>query len=83
MKKHDSRQPVMLEGLSVEIRKDDDRSFARALRMFSKKVQEAGLLKECRDRMFFESGAEKRVKAKKAAKKRQLKKQEVLPKRQY
>lgn len=77
MSKHDNRFPVTINGLSVEIRKDDERSFTRALRTFSKKVQEDGLLRDYRDRMHFESGTEKRVKAKKAARKRQLKKQET------
>lgn len=83
MKKHDNRFPVTLDGLSVSIYKDDDRSFNRALRTFNKKVQEDGLLKECRDRMYFEKDSEKRVRAKKAARKRWLKKQELSEKNRY
>lgn len=83
MKKHDNRYPVTVEGLSVSIHKDDDKSFARALRTFSKKVQDDGLLRDCRDRMHFESGPDKRTKAKKAARKRLLKQIEQADQHRY
>lgn len=83
MKNHDNRFPVTVSGLSVSIHRDDERSFARALRTFSKKVQEDGLLKDCRDRMHYESGSERRTKAKKAARKRWLKKQEQMDQNRF
>lgn len=43
-------------GLSVEVRHDD---FNRALRTWSKKVQESGLIKEIKDRMSYEPPAVK------------------------
>lgn len=76
MKKQDNRHPVIVEGVSVSIHKDDDRSFDKALRTFKKKVQESGLIKECRDRMYFEPHSEKRRKGKKMARKRTLKRLE-------
>lgn len=54
-------------GLAVEVRNDD---FSRALRTWSKKVQDTGLLKEVKDRMSFESPAVKKQRLKKQARKR-------------
>ena len=54
-------------GLTVEVRNDD---FGRALRTWSKKVQDAGLLKEVKDRMAYEKPAIARQRLKKQARKR-------------
>lgn len=54
-------------GLSVEVRHDD---FNRALRTWSKKVQESGLIKEIKDRMSYEPPAVKKQRLKKQARKR-------------
>ena len=54
-------------GLSVEVRGED---FGRALRTWSKKVQDTGLLKEVKDRMSFEKPAVARQRLKKQARKR-------------
>jgi len=57
----------------------------KALRKFKKKVLESGLLKELRDREFYEKPTTRRKKAKSAAKNRWRKKldSESLPKRMY
>jgi small subunit ribosomal protein S21 len=57
-------------GLTVEVRGDD---INKALRMFKKKVTEAGILQELRDREFYEKPTTKRKKAKAAARARWLK----------
>jgi len=51
-------------GLTVEVRNGD---FTKALRIFKKKVQEAGILQEVREREFYEKPCEKRNRKKKAA----------------
>lgn len=55
------------QGLTVEVRNDD---FGRALRTFSKRVQDEGLLKEVKDRMSFEKPAVRKQRIKKQARKR-------------
>ena len=60
------------DGLTVEVRGDD---FAGALRRFKKKVQEAGIIQEVRDRQEYVKPSIKRAKAKKAGRARWLKKQ--------
>lgn len=55
------------QGLTVEVRNDD---FGRALRTFSKKVQDSGILKEVKDRMSYEKPAVERQRMKKQARKR-------------
>lgn len=54
-------------GLTVEVRGED---FGRALRTWSKKVQDSGLLKEVKDRMAFEKPAVAKQRLKKQARKR-------------
>lgn len=54
-------------GLVVEVRNDD---FGRALRTWSKKVQDTGLLKEVKERMSYEKPAVKKQRMKKQARKR-------------
>jgi ribosomal protein S21 len=60
----DGKKP---RGLTVEVRNDD---FGRALRTFSKKVQDSGLLKEVKDRMAYEPPTVLRQRLKKQARKR-------------
>ena len=69
-----NRKPVG-DGLTVEVRGDD---FAGALRRFKKKVQEAGIIQEVRDRQEYIKPSIKRAKAKKAGRARWLKKQAKL-----
>jgi len=59
-------------GLTVEVRNGD---FNGALRRFKKKVQEAGIIQEIRDRKEYVKPSEKRAKAKAAGRARWLKKQ--------
>ena len=60
----DSRR---VRGLVVEVRNDD---FGRALRTWSKKVQDSGLLKEVKDRMSYEKPAVLKQRLKKQARRR-------------
>lgn len=62
-------------GLTVEVRNGD---FNKALRIFKKKVQEAGIIQEVRDRQQYEKPSAVRKKAKAAGRKRWLKKMETL-----
>jgi ribosomal protein S21 len=63
------------QGISVEVRGDD---VGRALRTWSKKVQDNGLLKEVKDRMSYEKPAVERQRMKKQARKRWEKKVEEM-----
>ncbi|HEY6438075.1 MAG TPA: 30S ribosomal protein S21 [Ignavibacteriaceae bacterium] len=54
-------------GITVEVRGDD---FGRALRTWSKKVQDSGILKEVKDRMAYEKPAVAKQRMKKQARKR-------------
>lgn len=67
-------------GINVEVR---DGNFDRAIKIFSKKVQESGLLREIREREHFTKPTVKRKQAKAAARKRWLKKkQQSMPEAQ-
>ena len=63
------------KGLCVEVRNGD---FNKALRLFKKKVQDAGIVQEIRDRQAYEKPSETRKKAKAAGRKRWLKKMQTL-----
>lgn len=60
-------------GLSVEVRGTDDKAFDRAFRIFNKKCQTEGLVKEVRARQYYVKPAEKKRLAQKAARQRHLK----------
>lgn len=62
----------IVEGLTVTVRNGD---FAGALRKFKKKVQEAGVIQELRERQHYEKPSAKRKKAKAAGIARWKKKQ--------
>ena len=62
-------------GLKVEVRNGD---FNAALRRFKKKVQEAGIIQEVRERKEYVKPSTKRAKAKAAGRARWLKKQAKL-----
>ena len=73
----------MNDGCRVEVRNDDING---ALRRFKKKVQEAGIIQEVRDRQEFVKPSKKRAKAKKAGIarwKKQLSKDEINTPRLY
>ena len=59
------------KGLCVEVRNGD---FNKALRLFKKKVQEAGIIQEVRERQQYVKPSEVRKKAKAAGRARWLKK---------
>ena len=58
-------------GLTVEVRNGD---FTKALRIFKKKVQEANIIQDYRERQEYVKPSEKRAKAKAAGRARLLKK---------
>lgn len=64
-----------IQGLTVEVRNGD---FNGALRRFKKKVQEAGIIQELRERQHYVKPSEIRKKAKAAGRARWLKKQRKL-----
>jgi len=61
----------MIKGLSVEVRNGD---FNGALRRFKKKVQEAGIIQELRERQEYVKPSERRKREKAAGRARWLKK---------
>ena len=69
---NDNRYTPSTGGLTVEVRNGD---FNGAMRRFKKKVQEAGIIQEVRDRQEYVKPSIKRAKAKKAGRARWLKKQ--------
>lgn len=64
------------QGLQVFVRDGED--ISKALRKLKKKVENAGILKEIRDRQYYVKPSEKRRKAKKAGVMRWKKKQREL-----
>jgi len=62
-------------GIFVEVRGDD---FGRALRTWSKKVQDSGLLQEVKERMAYEKKAVEKQRLRKQARKRWERKVEEL-----
>ena len=69
--KYRNQNETQYKGLTVEVRNGD---FNGALRRFKKKVQEAGIIQEIRERQAYEKPSEKRKKAKAAGRARWLKK---------
>lgn len=69
-------QEYQKQGLVVHLREGED--INRALRKLKKKIENAGLLKELRDRQYYEKPSEKRRKAKKAGVMRWKKRQREL-----
>ena len=63
-------------GLKVVVG-DGEKAFEKALRTFNKKVQGSGLLRELRDREFYEKPSIKRKREKDVARKREQKKNEM------
>ena len=59
-------------GVSVKV---EDGRFERAIRLFNKKTQEEGIIKEVRSREFYEKPTAKRKREKAMARKRWIKKQ--------
>ena len=75
MRNNNGNKNEFAKGLHVEVRGDD---FNKALRIFKKKVTEAGIIQEVRDRQQYIKPSEVRKRAKAAGRKRWLKKQEKM-----
>ena len=70
-----NNQDQQISGLSVEVRNGD---FNKALRLFKKKVQEAGIIQEVRERQEYVKPSERRKKAKAAGRSRWPTKQQKI-----
>ena len=73
-RKYNDVKNTGVTGRKVEVRDD----FNRALRVFSKKIQDSGMLRELRDRMHYEPNCIANTRMKKAARKRWEKKVEGM-----
>lgn len=71
---HGSKNGNMIKGRNVEVRDD----FGRALRIFTKKIQDTGMLREVKERMHYEPKCTVTTRMKKAARKRWEKKVENM-----
>ena len=71
-KRNNYQKKTQPEGLTVEVRNGD---FNGALRRFKKKVQDAGIIQELRERTHYVKPSEKRARAKAAGIARWKKKQ--------
>lgn len=70
-----SKIPTLpVPGVSVDVR---DGNINKALRIFNKKVQDEGIIREVREREFFEKPSVVKKRKKEIARKRWLKKQEA------
>lgn len=79
---YQNKERIICKGNSVTVVNDN---VEKALRKFKKKVLESGLLRDLRDREFYEKPTTARKRAKSAAKNRWKKKMdaEALPKKLY
>ena len=75
MRRNNRNNEQIVKGLAVEVRNGD---FNGAMRRFKKKVQEAGIIQEIRERQHYVKPSEVRKKAKAAGRARWLKKQRKL-----
>jgi len=75
-KKNEFDVTTVCPGLKVTVQGDDERAFTRALRIFNKKVQDSRLLRDLRDREFFEKPSIVRKRKKAIAVKREEKRRE-------
>lgn len=62
----------IINGLRVEVYNGN---FEKAMRQFKKKVQNAGIIQEVRDRQYYETPSEKRQRTMNAAKRRAQKRE--------
>lgn len=60
-------------GISVTVRGNSPADFAKAMRKFKRKVADSGIIKEIRDREYYQKPSDKKREAKKAARIRMLK----------
>lgn len=75
MRNNNYNKDSIKTGLTVEVRNGD---FNKALRLFKKKVQEAGIIQEVRERQEYVKPSEQRKRAKAAGRARWLKKQRTM-----
>jgi len=75
-RKDNRQQQPRPQGLQVFVRDGED--INKALRKLKKKIEQAGIIKEIRDRQYYQKPSEKRRKAKKAGIMRWKKKQREL-----
>ena len=75
LRKNNNRDQQQKTGLTVEVRNGD---FNGALRRFKRKVQEAGIIQEVRDRQEYTKPSTKRARAKAAGIARWKKKQRTM-----
>ena len=75
-RKDNRQQQSRPQGLQVFVRDGED--INKALRKLKKKIEQAGIIKEIRDRQYYQKPSEKRRKAKKAGIMRWKKKQREL-----
>ena len=73
-RRHDrNKEKEIGKGIYVEVRGGDA---TKAIRIFKKKAQDAGIIQEYRERQYYVKPSEKKRKAKQAGRKRWQKKQE-------
>ncbi len=65
-------------GLKVTVQGDDERAFTKALRIFNKKVQDSRILRELREREYYERPSIVRKRKKAIAVKREQKRRESI-----
>lgn len=80
--KSQAQETVVLQGTKVRVG-EGDRAFDKAMRIFSRKVTDAGILREVRDREFFEKPTAKRKRLKAAAVRRWQRKLQEMNNPQY
>ena len=77
-KKNEFDVRTVCPGLKVTVQGDDDRAFTKALRIFNKKVQDSRILRELREREYYEKPSIIRKRKKAIAVKREEKRKESL-----
>ena len=77
-KKNELDVRTVCPGLKVTVQGDDERSFTKAFRIFNKKVQDSRLLRDLRDREYYEKPSIIRKRKKAIAVKREQKRVEGL-----
>jgi small subunit ribosomal protein S21 len=77
-KKNEFDVRTVCPGLKVTVQGDDERAFVKAFRIFNKKVQDSRILREIREREYYEKPSIIRKRKKAIAVKREEKRLESL-----
>ena len=77
-KKNEFDVRTVCPGLKVTVQGDDERAFTKAFRIFNKKVQDSRILRELREREYYEKPSIIRKRKKAIAVKREEKRKESL-----